>query len=710
MTDTNPDELRKLVGECRKLLETDLCDLIEELGPTLADEARTLAASTRDYAKRGISLQLYSDIQNNWTKLTPEFRDALARRAGPAKPGETLRRDTTDAANLQILSDAELVAQIAMVEVVERVDAACSEETNALDRRISLLVLRNVLPHGYNPFRVTSVCECLESACATVFQDTERRALLVHLIGGHLATELPQLYRVINESLIDADILPRLKRSYRDAAPESIGAAAAEAAKMMGTLERLIKVRTPTGGTAAAPAGEAGGREFLKSLATFQVAPPTASAGAHTNVVRLARDSEAARNVAPVEAVSLDIVSALFDLIFSDENVSDGIKVLVSRLQMPVLKVAMLNQQFFADRGHPARRFLNSISGIAIRWGKYVDAKDPFYRKLSELVDRIHNTYDVDAGVFDAAITELGDFIVERDDIEAEASRALAEAVRAREEEIRAQREGQALAQRTADQSLAPLLTPVVPTAIELFLLSYWRDVLQSRIFSSGPDSAPVAEALKIATELIWNVSPKKEAEGRRHQADALPALLKGLNAGLDEIGISVEERRGFMDTLVDLCLSALRGEARVERKAEKKTETKADAKPPPIGPGATLQVSHATASGVRVQDISLPEGNDEGGENAPDRSHLRRIRQLVRGDWVDFLTAGQTRRERLTWINPSHTMILFSNHGSECAISITPEALALRLQNNTVRLVRRDTPIFERALTGAVKSMDSHA
>jgi hypothetical protein len=110
----------------------------------------------------------------------------------------------------------------------------------------------------------------------------------------------------------------------------------------------------------------------------------------------------------------------------------------------------------------------------------------------------------------------------------------------------------------------------------------------------------------------------------------ALPVLLKGLNAGLDEIGNSAEERRAFMDTLVELCLAALRADTRAERKAE----TKLDTKLPVIKPAPTLQVSHETESGIRVQDISLPGGEDRGGENTPDRANLRRVRQLVRGDW----------------------------------------------------------------------------
>jgi hypothetical protein len=108
------------------------------------------------------------------------------------------------------------------------------------------------------------------------------------------------------------------------------------------------------------------------------------------------------------------------------------------------------------------------------------------------------------------------------------------------------------------------------------------------------------------------------------------------------------------------------------------------------------------------VQDISLPGGDSAGEDGTPDSANLRRVRQLVRGDWVDFTTAGQDRRERLTWINPSRTLLLFSNSASACAISITPEALAVRLKNQTASLVKADSPIFERALHGAVQSLEN--
>jgi hypothetical protein len=328
------------------------------------------------------------------------------------------------------------------------------------------------------------------------FPATNQRTLLVLLIGEHLASELPQLYRAINETLIDADILPRLKRSYSDSAPANAGAAAADAARMVSTLERLTKARMPAGGTGSAPGGDAGGREFLNTLLTLQKAPAPVAAGAPpTNVVRLARESAAARHVAPAEAVALDIVSALFDLIFKDDNVSDGIKLLVGRLQMPVLKVAMLNQQFSLiaaiRHGVFEQHFRNRDS-----LGKYVDASDPFIASCRNSSND-PEYFRRDIRRFRCRNTELGDFIAERDVIEAESQSHLAEAVRARGTNSDAAR---GASSRTADcrPVSGTAAEATVPKSIEHFLRSYWRDVLQSRISRTGPTAIRSSRLCKL--------------------------------------------------------------------------------------------------------------------------------------------------------------------------------------------------------------------
>lgn len=713
MTEKNTGALAKLVADSRRQMESDLSELFEELGPVLAKEAGERHDTSPDQPQRFAAGTLKVALHQHWDKVTPALMACLAGRARQAaKPGDGYGdsygngNDYGDGRTLKIATDAEITLQLAARDVIERLTAACREETNPLDRRITYLVLRSVMKQGDPTFKVASLWSCIETACAEVTDDTSARILLLQLVGKRLATELPQLYRVVNEALIDADILPRLKRSYREMTLIDPQERAAESARMASALDRLVKARTKDG-VASGPGGDS--LELFDSMKTLQAAPVPAKPGTHTNIVRMARDSGAARDVRPQEAVTLDIVAELFDLLFGDPNVAEGIKALVARLQTTVLKAAMLNKSFFADHGHPARRFLDSISAVAIRWGKVVNADDPFYLKLSELVDKIQATYDGNMGVFDAANAELDAFLAEREKIEEEQDRELADAVHAREEEIRLTRVAQMRAQRAANQCIERLLGPQVPSQIEEFLRSYWRDVVQGRISQAGEDGAPAKEALQTVVALIWAVTPKHEPGERKRHAAALPGLLKKLNAGFDEIGAAPAERKTFMDTLVDLQLAALRAEKQKPATAKDTPTPAPEEKPRPRGAGPTLQVSHATKSGVHVQDISLPGAGELDADNTPDRADLRRVRQLVRGDWVDFITAGQSRRERLTWINPSRTMFLFTNSASDCAISITPEALAVRLRNQTVRIVVPDRPMFERAIQGAINWLDKH-
>jgi hypothetical protein len=710
MAEKDAATLAKLIAGCREQMESDLSELVEELGPALTQEADEQANASQDLPRRIAAGTLKVALYQHWDKVTPALMSGLAERARhAAKPGDGYGDGYGDARALKIATDAELTLQLAAREVLESLTVACREETSALERRISYLVLRSAMKQGDKTFKVSSLWPCIEAACAEVTDDAAAGTLLLQLVGKRLGAELPQLYRVVNETLIDADILPRLKRSYREMTLVDPEVAAAESAKMASALDRLVKARSKDGeGAATGPGG--GNLELFDSMKTLQTAPPHAPAGTHANIVRMARDSGAARAARPQESVTLDIVAELFDLLFGDPNVAEGIKALVARLQITVLKAAMLNKSFFADRRHPARRFLDSISTIAIRWGKVVNADDPFYLKLSELVERIQSTFDGDMAVFDAANADLDTFLAEREKIEEKQDRELADAVHAREEEIRLTRVAQMHAQRAANQCIERLLGPLVPREIEEFLRSYWRDVVQGRISQAGEDGAPAKEALQTVVALIWAVSPKHDPSERQRHAAALPSLLKKLNAGFDEIGAAPDERKTFMDALVDLQLAALRAEKQKPPAAKAKSMEAPEEKPSARGAGPTLQVSHATSTGVHVQDISLPGADELGADNTPDRADLRRVRQLVRGDWVDFITAGQSRRERLTWINPSRTMLLFTNSASACAISITPDALAVRLRNQTVRIVLPDRPMFERAIHGAINSLDARA
>lgn len=732
MTDIDPHISQRLLREGRDFLEHDLGALFDELGPLIAEELLSLINSTRDSTEQRKYLHMRTDVQQDWEKLAATFRDELGRQLQATSLLATEEFIEPHLSQMQLVSDDEITEQIVRREFAGRINEACSEETYAFDLRIAHLLGLEEHDAWGNQLGPSAVCAAVWAGCAAMYADQDRHTLLLRQIEPHLRAELPQLYRAVNESLIDAGILPQLKRNYRPVAAKGGRAVASDPANILGTLQRLAQARstavgggnpvtnrmTDSGNTGSGSAGKAGGGsgggeilspddmvavsaallESLQALQTVPAGPP----GELTNLVRIARDSDAARQIKPLEAITLDIVAMLFDLIFDDERVPNAVKGLVSRLQIPVLKLAMLDQQFFTERSHPARRFLDSISGISIRWGKTVNEGDPFYVELLQLVERIQGTFDQNADIFGIAITELAAFVSAHEAMEAEASRVVAAIVQRKEEELLLQRERQALARQTVNLSLAPLLANPLPATIEQFLLDQWREVLQNHALRSGTDGAEYHDAERIAAELVWSVAPKKDAEERRNHAARLPKLLSGLNQGMDLVGTAMDTRCLFMDALVELHLAVLRGDKRALSPAP------VPAVPKVTAPVPTLLVAHSEDHGFHLEEVSFPE-TAVPAENSARGSGVRRVKNLVRGDWIEFVDDdGESRRERLTWVSPSRAYFLFSNHAANCAISITAEALAHRLQTDTARIVTSDTSIFERALDGAINALDT--
>lgn len=711
-----PQQAPRLLRECRDLFAADLDELFEELGPRVAEELSRLVESTRDERRKTDYLRLRNDLQARWEVLTSAFGEELAtqleRQAAPAT-----RADEPDLADLQLVSEEELAEQIVLREFVSRVAEACSEEIYALDRRIGHLLDKEELAEGDNPFAPPVVCAAVRAGCAALYEEVDAFSTLLRQLERHLRDELPQLYRSLNERLIEADILPTLKRSYRPA-QRSRADAAEEPANILGTLQRLVADRVGAGGgTGGSSSGAAGGggvptateaaaasAALFQSLEQLQAdlrAAPAADDGELTNLIQQVRERGAGQRVAPLEAITLDIVAMLFDLIFEDDKLPGSIKGLISRLQIPILKLAMRDQQFFANRSHPARRFLDSISGIAIRWGKQVDEGDPFYRKLDELVERIHDGFDRDAEVFAQAIDELAAFVTAHEAADAAAAQQMATAAEHAVVEAGARRERGAQAAKEADEALAGLIGGEPPKLIAQFLHKHWRTVLHELGARHGPASDSFKAALRIATELVWSVAPKREPEERKRQVALLPKLVAGIKQGLDRIQLPLEAQQAFMDALQTLQMAALRGESRRKIAAATLPPAAEVEAPKPV-----LEVARTVENGVHLEQVVMAP--DAVAAPKPDRALLRKIKHLVRGDWVEFVAPDEaTHRERLTWISPNRSLLLFSNHAAKCAISITPDALAHRLSEGSARLVEHEAAVFERALDGALKAME---
>src|SRR4029079_17327266 len=122
------------------------------------------------------------------------------------------------------------------------------------------------------------------------------------------------------------------------------------------------------------------GAELMGLLTRIQLGDATATPGnilpmAHAgsgsmgmeNVLRELKNTSVGPGMNQLDMLTLDIMSLVFDQLFDDPKVPVGVKGLIGRLQIPMLKVAIADKTFFSRKTHPARQLLDTLGDISLR-------------------------------------------------------------------------------------------------------------------------------------------------------------------------------------------------------------------------------------------------------------------------------------------------------------------------------------------------------
>ncbi len=107
------------------------------------------------------------------------------------------------------------------------------------------------------------------------------------------------------------------------------------------------------------------------------------------------------------DRITMDVIALLFDYIFRDKSIPDSQRNLFGRLQVPIVKAALLDRTFFSDRRHPGRQLLDNLAEGAVgatREGTYLDE---FTALATEVVESVCRDFEIDIEVFRRANARL---------------------------------------------------------------------------------------------------------------------------------------------------------------------------------------------------------------------------------------------------------------------------------------------------------------
>ena len=250
----------------------------------------------------------------------------------------------------------------------------------------------------------------------------------------------------------------------------------------------------------------------------------------------------------------INLVAMLFEFILGDPNLPETIKVLLGRLQIPILKVAITDKSFFSKSGHSARKLVNELAKAGIGVSDQAQhAQDKLQKKITDIVDRICNDFEDDLALFDELLTDFLSFVqkeakraelIEKRTKDAEEGRAKTENARHEVEVI--------VAEKTNGR--------VLPQVVSILLHEAWSNVLFLIVLKEGVESENWKASLNTVDDLIWSVEHRETASDRQKLMRLVPDLLKRLKEGLSTISYNHFEMSKLFDELEKVHVQCLRG------------------------------------------------------------------------------------------------------------------------------------------------------
>ncbi|MBD9485408.1 DUF1631 domain-containing protein [Pseudomonas sp. PDM14] len=667
--------------------------------------------------------------------------------------------DVTSFDSLTLVNDDTLEETVALDAMVSRVMNRDSVALGHLTTRLNVMISQK-LDDKSNPLGPRALCEQFLGACSSLGVEIRVKLIILKLFEKYVLADLDQLYAAANQQLVESGVLPELKsapparrnpgrspagtRTARESASgeQAQGGYADEGVQeVFGALQELLaEVR----GSAAMPrrqmpadAVPISSNDLMRLLSHLQQHLPVGtSTGAGESaadfdlrnqleqlLTRASAKSGKARVVGEIDEDVINLVSMLFEFILDDRTLPDSLKALIGRLQIPMLKVAVLDKTFFSRGSHPARRLLNEIASAALGWSAQDDAqRDSLFQNIEQVVQRLLNDFTDDPSIFSDL---LADFLAFTGD-ERRRSELLEQRTRDAEEG-RAKAE---LARHQVEQALNErLLGKTLPEVVVRLLQEGWSKVLQLTSLKSGADSEEWQAALAVMDDLVWSVEQHDEPEDRLRLLELVPNLLKALREGLASAAIDPFVTSEFFSQLESVHVQAFQRFKRVtvpepqpevESLSDYLLPSEADVEAGQYAglepllelPAAELEPEFAAPAMVEVVEEIVLLAPGEVREREPEASlpdddeALQHVDSLRVGSWVEIQEDEEhkLRCKLAAVIKPSGKYIFVNRTGMK-VMEKTRMGLAVEFRRGAVRLLD-DALLFDRALESVIGNL----
>jgi len=355
------------------------------------------------------------------------------------------------------------------------------------------------------------------------------------------------------------------------------------------------------------------------------------------------------------EKASIEIVALMFQSILAEDRISAAVRVWFARLQIPVLRVAISEPDFFGSLQHPARRLIDRMGSCVL--GFEIDVSDGAMElEIKRIVQVVEQYPETGRRVFQLVDSEFQNFLSKFLSQKGRAAHVVSIAQQVEQKETMT-------IQYTIEMRNTLIQMPV-HDKIRAFLFKTWAEVLAIAAMRHGPQHAQTLTLKRCASDLVWAASAKPNRTDRSQVITDLPKLLQVLRMGMRMLGMDVktqdENINLISDTLADAFMSktAAISSERLAAMARRLTHLEDFLSDADVGDLPLDTEALVLMIGIDASDIEVVTD----GDSQPTEDMRAWARELQLGSWFSLDHNGRCSHVQFAWRSDRKQLHLFAS------------------------------------------------
>jgi len=400
------------------------------------------------------------------------------------------------------------------------------------------------------------------------------------------------------------------------------------------------------------------------------------------------------------EKATIEIVALMFQSILAEDRIPPAVRVWFARLQMPVLRVAISEPEFFGSLQHPARRLIDRMGSCVLGFDATISG-GALEIEIKRIVQVIEQYPETGRRVFQLVYDEFQKFLSKFLSGQCSAARVVSVAQQMEQKETMA-------IQYTIE--MRNMLNDMpVREEIREFLFKIWAEVLAIAAMKNGPQHKDTITLKQAAADLVWAASAKPNRNDRARVIADLPKLLHLLRLGMSMLGMTApvqdQHLKIISDTLADAFMSKTDAISleRIEEMSRRLANLEDYLSDEDVGDLPLDTESLVMMIGIDASEIEVITD----GGSQPSEAMRSWAQELQLGAWFTLDHNGQVSHVQFAWRSDRKQLNLFASTDGRNFL-IQARRLAAYLQAGLL-VPTEDEALTVRATRDALAKLDAN-